>query len=63
MATSMADRDRLQRRLEAGDRRIAEADGAGQDVSRWETFWLQLLAEYEQVCRELDAQSPCQGAS
>jgi len=41
-----AARDRLQRRLEVGDRRIAEAQQAGQKTTGWEDFWIELLREY-----------------
>jgi hypothetical protein len=60
---SVADRDRLQRRLEDGDGRIAEAQRAGWDVTAWEAFWLRLLREYEQLCRELEARQAPQEAS
>ncbi len=46
--------DVLERRLDDGYRRIDEAAFAGADVSEWETFWIRLLGEYEDVCRELD---------
>ncbi|MBA3450826.1 MAG: hypothetical protein H0T18_06415 [Chloroflexia bacterium] len=48
-----AQRDVLERRLEDGYRRIDEAAIAGADIAEWETFWIQLLGEYEDVCREL----------
>ena len=44
----------LEQRLEEGDRRIEEAALLGQDVHAWEEFWLNLLAEYESICDELD---------
>jgi hypothetical protein len=44
----------LERRLEDGYRRIDEAALAGGDVTEWESFWIKLLAEYEDVCREHD---------
>lgn len=43
----------LVRRLEDGYRRIDQAIAAGSDVSAWETFWIDLLHEYEAVCDEL----------
>jgi hypothetical protein len=45
----------LELRLEDGYRRIDEASFAGADVTEWETFWIRLLHEYEDVCRDLDA--------
>jgi hypothetical protein len=41
-------------RLEDGFRRIEQAALAGADVSEWESFWIKLLGEYEEVCREHD---------
>lgn len=43
-------RQALERRLDDGYLRIEEALRAGVDVSTWEDFWLQLLADYEGVC-------------
>jgi hypothetical protein len=40
----------LRRRLEDGYDRIEAALVAGRDVSEWETFWLDLLAQYEDLC-------------
>lgn len=37
----------LERRLEDGYRRIEAAARDGQDVSAWETFWIDLLRQYE----------------
>ena len=48
-----ARRQGLERRLEDGYQRIEEALRAGADVTTWEEFWIQLLAEYEAVCDEL----------
>jgi hypothetical protein len=48
-------RETLERRLEDGFLRIDEAAISGADVSEWESFWIRLLREYEDVCRELDA--------
>jgi hypothetical protein len=44
----------LERRLDDGYRRIDQAALAGGDVSEWESFWIKLLGEYEDVCRESD---------
>lgn len=43
-------RQALERRLDDGYLRIEEALRAGVDVSTWEDFWFQLLADYEGVC-------------
>jgi hypothetical protein len=43
----------LARRLEDGYRRIDQAIATGSDVSAWESFWIDLLHEYEAVCDEL----------
>lgn len=40
----------LEQRLEDGYRRIEAALDQGADVESWETFWVDLLAEYESVC-------------
>jgi hypothetical protein len=48
-----ARRSMLENRLEDGHR-IDQAVLTGADVSDWESFWLRLLGEYEDVCRELD---------
>ncbi|MBX6341005.1 MAG: hypothetical protein IRY97_00995 [Thermomicrobiaceae bacterium] len=48
-------RDALYRRLEHGYERIEQALREGQDVTRWEEFWIALLDEYERICDELDA--------
>ena len=44
----------LEDRLDDGFYRIDQAVLSGTDVSEWESFWLQLLGEYEDVCRELE---------
>lgn len=44
----------LERRLQDGYQRIDEAEIGGADVSEWEMFWIRLLREYEEVCREVD---------
>jgi hypothetical protein len=46
-------RHALERRLDDGYLRIEEALRAGADVSTWENFWLNLLADYECVCDEI----------
>jgi hypothetical protein len=54
----VADRDArrttLENRLEDGYHRIDQAVLTGADVTEWESFWLRLLGEYEEVCRELE---------
>ncbi len=52
---SLTRRETLHARLEDGDRRITDAQRAGQDVTQWEAFWIRLLREYEVACRERDA--------
>jgi len=47
-------RDSFRRRLDDGYARIDAAALSGSDVSEWESFWIRLLREYEDVCRELD---------
>jgi hypothetical protein len=46
-------RELLARRLDDGYRRIDQAVATGADVTAWETFWIDLLREYEAVCDEL----------
>lgn len=48
-------RQALYLRLEDGYQRIEHALQAGHDVTRWEEFWVQLLAEYESICDTLHA--------
>ncbi|CAN5595783.1 hypothetical protein BH23CHL4_BH23CHL4_29380 [soil metagenome] len=43
----------LERRLYEGYVRIEEALEAGQDVTSWERFWIELLHQYEVVCTQL----------
>ncbi len=45
----------LERRLSEGYVRIEEALEAGQDVSNWERFWIELLHQYEVVCAQMEA--------
>lgn len=47
-------RESLERRLDDGFRRIDEAALSGADVSEWESFWIRLLREYEEICRGQD---------
>lgn len=49
-------RDSLVRRLDDGWRRIDAAQRTGADAAAWETFWIDLLREYEQACDEVTAQ-------
>ena len=49
-----ARRSTLENRLEDGYHRLDQAVLTGADVREWESFWLRLLGEYEDVCRELD---------
>jgi hypothetical protein len=49
-----ARRRTLEDRLDDGYLRIDQAVLSGADVSEWESFWLRLLSEYEDVCREID---------
>lgn len=37
----------LERRLDDGYRRIEEAIARGEDVTAWESFWIDLLHQYE----------------
>ena len=45
-----AERDDLVRRLEDGDRKIADARQRGSDITRLETHWIRLLRDYEATC-------------
>jgi hypothetical protein len=45
-------REFLARRLDDGFQRIDEAALAGADVTEWESFWIKLLREYEDVCHQ-----------
>ena len=49
-----ARRRTLEDRLDDGYQRIGQAVLNGADVSEWESFWLRLLSEYEDVCRDLE---------
>jgi len=46
-------RETLSRRLEDGYLRIDSAANEGRDVADWESFWIGLLREYEQICDSL----------
>lgn len=48
------DQETLERRLDDGYKRIADAQAQGRDVQAWEEFWIQLLREYEEVCFNAD---------
>lgn len=50
--SAIVERDELAARLDKGWQLIADAERAGRDVSAWEQRWLDLLARYEQLCRE-----------
>jgi hypothetical protein len=49
-----ARRRMLEDRLDDGYQRIDQAVLTSTDVTEWESFWLRLLGEYEDVCRELE---------
>ena len=49
---------RLTVRLEAGFQKIGEAMSKGVAPEHWETKWVELLREYEQLSDELEAQPP-----
>ena len=42
----------LEARLIDGYARIEQARAEGLDIDQWETFWIQLLAQYEAVYDE-----------
>ncbi|HEU0114955.1 MAG TPA: hypothetical protein VFQ80_09770 [Thermomicrobiales bacterium] len=44
----------LERRLDDGYQRIDAALNDGQDVARWEDFWVGLLREYEALVGRVD---------
>ena len=46
---------RLEGRLEAGFQKIGEAMNKGVAPEHWETKWVELLREYENIEDELDA--------
>ncbi len=54
-ASSEAEMQRVLFRLEDGFEKIVRAAADGEDVSRWEDVWIQLLREYEQMQDQLVA--------
>jgi hypothetical protein len=54
-AAMEAEMQRLLLRLEDGFEKIARAASDGDDVSRWEDVWIQLLREYEELHDRLAA--------
>jgi hypothetical protein len=48
-----ARRSVLESRLEIGFNKIEQAEASGQDVSRWNAAWHELLAEYVEICDKL----------
>jgi hypothetical protein len=44
----------LEKRLIEGYCRIEEAIQAGENVTGWERFWIELLHRYEAACMSLD---------
>ncbi len=43
----------LDRRLDDGYRRIEQAHSAGQETSAWDSFWIELLHQYESLADDL----------
>ena len=54
-ASMEAEMQRLLFRLEDGFEKIVRAAASGEDVSRWEDVWMQLLSVYEQLHDQLAA--------
>jgi hypothetical protein len=54
-ASVEAEMQRLLFRLEDGFEKIVRAAADGEDVSRWEDVWIQLLSVYEQLHDQLQA--------
>lgn len=54
-ASLESEMQRLLFRLEDGFEKIVRAAADGEDVSRWEDVWLQLLSVYEQLHAQLAA--------
>lgn len=50
-----AEMQRILFRLEDGFEKIARAAANGDDVSRWEDIWIELLGEYERLHDQLAA--------
>lgn len=44
------DCDQLRRRLNDGRAAIDRATSEGHDVQSWESYWLSMLKEYEEIC-------------
>ena len=44
----------LMQRLDDGYLRIETAIYSDEDVTAWETFWIELLREYESLCESLE---------
>jgi len=54
-ANLIAQRDELVQRLIDGDQRIKLGRRNGSDTGKWETGWIRLLRDYEQICQSLDS--------
>jgi hypothetical protein len=54
-ASMEAEMQRLLFRLEDGFEKIVRAAANGEEVSRWEEVWIQLLGVYEQLHDRLNA--------
>jgi predicted DNA-binding protein YlxM (UPF0122 family) len=48
-----AKRDEYEQRLDIGTAKIEEAINQGVNVDAWETYWIQLLRQYEAVIDKL----------
>lgn len=46
-------RDEYSKRLDDGMAKIEEAKKQGKDTAQWESFWIDLLRQYEAVCTNL----------
>ena len=46
--------DTLTARLDDGFDRIDAAQAAGLDVGAWETFWIELLQQYQAACDAIE---------
>jgi hypothetical protein len=58
-----ADIAALQARIDAGERRIAEALAPEPvDIEKWQQFWIDLLADYERLYRRL-GDTPLRGGA
>lgn len=47
-----AEMQRLLFRLDDGFAKIAQAAAMGEETARWEDVWLELLREYDELCKE-----------